>query len=74
MRKPTYPVHDEATGLFLWRTSRPEHYRTIEEMVADLKAAGWTKYKGNSTIWLSPWGALFRGPAKAWWIMKQYLP
>lgn len=72
--KPTYPVHDQETGLFLFRTSHPERYRkpapTPEEMRVELEVAGWTKYRGNSTIWLSPWGALFRGPAKAWEIMR----
>jgi hypothetical protein len=43
---------------------------TIQEMISALEAAGWHKWKGHATIWVSPWGALFRGPFKAWTIMK----
>lgn len=43
---------------------------TIQEMIAELEAAGWRMWKRHHTIWQSPWGALFRGPYKAWTIMK----
>jgi hypothetical protein len=43
---------------------------TIEEMKAELIAAGWRPKPSNSTIWKSPHGILFRGPYGAWRVMK----
>ena len=41
-----------------------------ELWVKELEEAGWKRYMGKSTIWQSPGGHLFRGPYKAWQIMK----
>jgi hypothetical protein len=42
----------------------------VDKWIADLKAAGWARHATHSTIWVSPWGAWYRGPYKAWCIMK----
>lgn len=44
--------------------------RTIEQMIDDLKAAGWVK--AFTHVWQSPSGALFYGPAGAWRRMKDF--
>lgn len=41
-----------------------------EKWAADLAAAGWKKHRTQSTIWISPSGASYRGPYGAWCIMK----
>jgi hypothetical protein len=41
-----------------------------EEMRNELIAKGWKPRKGNSTIWQSPGGGCWRGPAHAWHVMK----
>jgi hypothetical protein len=41
---------------------------SVEQMVAELLAAGWEQYRVN--IWISPSGAWFRGPYGAWVRMK----
>ncbi len=38
---------------------------TIEEMVADLEAAGWKRVR-TGTVWESPRGGFYRGPFGAW--------
>jgi hypothetical protein len=43
---------------------------TPEEMVGQLLAAGWKRWRRMPTVWQAPWGALFRGPYQAWRIMK----
>ncbi len=40
------------------------HIATIEEMITELEAAGWTKH--SATVWLSPRGGYYRGPFGAW--------
>jgi hypothetical protein len=42
--------------------------RSIEQMVEDLKQAGWIAVR--STVWLSPRGERYRGPYGAWWAME----
>ena len=44
--------------------------KTIEEMRRELIAAGWKKWNGNSHIWKSPIGGIWRGPALAWHVMN----
>lgn len=48
----------------------------VEVWVRELEAAGWKRYgKGYGlNIWKSPTGALFRGPYRAWTIMKGMCP
>lgn len=41
---------------------------TIEDMIAELKAAGWRQRMIG--IWSSPKGKLFHGPAFAYKVMK----
>ena len=43
---------------------------TIEEMKAELLRAGWKLWRKNLTIWVAPWGAIYRGPAGAFRVMK----
>lgn len=38
----------------------------VDKWIAELKAAGWKRHATISTIWISPWGAWYRGPHKAW--------
>lgn len=42
----------------------------IEDMERDLFDAGWTCYSRGMCLWQRPDGALFRGPHKAWHVMK----
>lgn len=42
----------------------------IQKWVSELEAAGWKKWRGNGTVWESPWGTLYRGPFRAWEVMK----
>ena len=44
---------------------------TIEEMIQELKAAGWKQHRATMTVWISPKGFWFRGPYGAWKSMKQ---
>jgi len=44
----------------------------IDQMVAELKAAGWTPK--SSVYWRSPTGGLHLGPAGAWRTMKSHPP
>lgn len=46
--------------------------QTVDEMISELIAAGWRRWKNHATIWESPMGDLYRGPALAWQIMKIY--
>lgn len=41
---------------------------TIEDMVADLKAAGWHPIR--QTLWKAPNGEYFRGPFTAWQVLQ----
>lgn len=43
----------------------------VDKWIAELKAAGWAKHATISTIWVAPWGSWYRGPFKAWEIMKE---
>jgi hypothetical protein len=43
--------------------------KTTEEMTAELKAAGWEPGNKLGTVWISPRGGLYRGPAAAWFVM-----
>jgi len=43
---------------------------TVDEMISDLLAGGWKRWKGKHTIWQSPVGLIWRGPALAWHVMK----
>jgi len=40
--------------------------QNVEKWIADLNAAGWKRHATISTIWVSPWGAWYQGPYKAW--------
>lgn len=41
-----------------------------EDMEMQLSIAGWKKWHGQSTVWIHPQGGMFRGPHKAWHIMR----
>lgn len=41
---------------------------TIEDMVSDLKAAGWQEIR--LTVWRAPGGAYYRGPFGAWKVLQ----
>jgi hypothetical protein len=41
---------------------------SVTTWVRELEAAGWRKH--TSTSWYSPWGQLYRGPYKAWCVMR----
>lgn len=43
----------------------------VAEWVSDLEAAGWKRHASMSTIWVAPWGGWYRGPFRAWQIMKE---
>lgn len=43
---------------------------SIEQMIQELLANGWHRWKGHMFVWVSPDGLLFRGPAKAYDIMR----
>lgn len=43
---------------------------TIEQMIEELKTAGWKQHRATMTIWISPKGFWFRGPYGAWKSMK----
>lgn len=43
--------------------------RSIEQMVKDLEASGWSRWRGHMTVWQAPTGDLYRGPALAWKLM-----
>lgn len=45
---------------------------TIEQMVQELTAAGWSLYRGHRTLWVAPWGALYRGPYGAWKVWQKW--
>lgn len=38
--------------------------------IRELFAAGWKKHSAM-TVWIAPWGALFRGPYLAWRVMRE---
>jgi len=42
----------------------------IDLWIKELKAAGWTEWR-RPTIWQDPDGRLFRGPYRAWCLMRQ---
>lgn len=44
----------------------------VDLWVRELEAAGWRRWEGYSTVWLSPSGHLFRGPYKAWTLMHSH--
>ena len=39
---------------------------SVEEMMRELQELGWTMWRNHRTVWQSPDGRLFRGPALAW--------
>jgi hypothetical protein len=41
-----------------------------EDMETQLLVAGWKKWHGHATEWIHPQGGMFRGPHKAWHIMR----
>ena len=41
----------------------------IKRMISELHDAGWTKL--NANVWESPGGEHFRGPYRAWAVMKR---
>lgn len=44
---------------------------TIPEMIAELRAAGWSEYSKNWNAWQAPNStAIYRGPYGAWKVMK----
>ena len=43
----------------------------VENAIKALKLAGWKRYRNMMTVWESPKGNLFRGPALAYKIMRQ---
>lgn len=43
----------------------------VDRWIAELKAAGWVRHATNSEIWIAPSGGWYRGPFKAWQIMKE---
>jgi hypothetical protein len=52
-------------------------YQDVECWVRQLRAAGWlpvsvrtSKEVHGSTVWRSPHGLLYRGPYRAWRVMK----
>lgn len=42
----------------------------LQQWIADLLAAGWTPYRGSTTVWQAPDGTLYRGPYAAWQAMR----
>lgn len=48
----------------------PRLEQDIDKWVRGLKEAGWKKHATASTVWVSPWGGWYRGPYKAWCVMK----
>lgn len=42
---------------------------SVKQMVKELERAGWKRWEGRLTVWESPKGYLFRGPAKAHEVM-----
>lgn len=50
-------------------TEEPTEEPTMEEMEQELLKAGWTI--GPALTWKNPHGFLFRGPHKAWHIMRR---
>ena len=44
--------------------------QNVEQWIKELKEAGWKRHATQSTIWIAPWGAWYRGPFKAWCVMK----
>jgi hypothetical protein len=42
----------------------------VDRWIRELNAAGWKRHASSSTNWVSPWGAWYRGPFKAWQIMN----
>ena len=41
-----------------------------EDMEKQLLAACWKKWHGMATTWIHPQGGMFRGPHKAWHVMR----
>lgn len=59
--------------------AKPCGYQDVECWVRQLRAAGWLpvnvrtlKEVPGSTTWRSPEGSLYRGPFRAWTVMKYY--
>ena len=42
-----------------------------EVMAEELLAAGWKCWHDNATCWIHPQGGMFRGPHKAWHVMRE---
>lgn len=42
----------------------------VDKWITELKAAGWARHATIGEIWISPDGGWYRGPYKAWEIMK----
>jgi hypothetical protein len=49
---------------------RPGEEPSTEVMVEQLLAAGWKKFHNHPTEWIHPQGGMFRGPHKAWHVMR----
>lgn len=43
----------------------------VDKWIGELKDAGWARHATISTIWVAPWGGWYRGPFRAWEIMKE---
>jgi len=48
----------------------PKLEQNVDKWVRELSEAGWKRHATSSTTWISPWGSWYRGPFKAWQIMK----
>lgn len=42
----------------------------FKQWTQELEQAGWKRHDTHSTIWIAPTGVWYRGPYKAWCIMK----
>lgn len=49
--------------------TQPATVPTIEQQIAELKAAGWIRVR--RTLWKAPIGGYFLGPHGAWKAMKR---
>src|SRR5271165_5434741 len=50
------------------------HICPIDEMIKQLELSGWAKYNGSHTVWQSPLGHIYRGPALAFQILCHVVP
>lgn len=64
-------VEAEANTIVFWdEIQRGRAAPSIEDQIAELKAAGWSS--ASSGVWKSPAGALYRGPHGAWKVMRAW--